>query len=357
MPVHIRRMSGFYVRSNGLPTSKGAITREELAASSIRPELLNPPVSGGLWPRVRKALRLAARIPIALPLVVKLTRRTGHSRADIGIIAATILHQRFLTRNPGLLPIINSDLSPGQVMLACAAQAIGRPTVWWQDDFHYTDSVPFRVSAGVVLNRNGLRALQARNPDATVLRRNIRKTNPAYGAPLAMRVPTDVKHAGVAVNGLFSGAPAELETLSRIRRAISVNWLELRLHPTANMKFESLPEGIRISPQHESVQEFSSRMDIVFSGNSAIQYKLVMAGTPVIHVSGLDGLEFDLYEYVDNGLVFGSTDIDQTILERARAFYRGIRFRETIQANEAEQFNLQGLPLSNIKNILTKVKT
>jgi len=352
MPLSIRRMTGFYARSNGIATSKGEMTRSALSDAGIDESFLNPSVNPKSSQRLRKAVRMLTRIPISAKLALQFRGRLKRSANDIGIICATILFQRMLERNPDLVPVINSDLSPAQVMLACAAQGIERRAVWWQDDFHYTEAVPFRVIAGVVLNRNGLGALQAQNPYAQVFKRNIGTHVPDRQAEIRMEITHQIRHAGVAVNGFFTGSEAEMEMLSQIRRAIGIKTLELRLHPTARCSQKTLPDGVRFSSQDESVEEFASRMDVVFSGNSAIQYKMVMEQKPVIHVPALDIFEFDRYKYVEKGLVFGAKEVDETLVERAFAFYRTKAFQDTIKAHEAEQFDIPGRPLVEIRTLL-----
>jgi len=357
IPLSMHGMRGFYVRSNGFVNSKGQMTRSALAHAGIDPKFLQPRVASSSWIRIRKATRLLVRMPTAILIAARLSNRVRQSKEDIGIIIATILAQRMLVRNHNLIPIINSDLSPSQVIVACAAQGVNRPSVWWQDDFHYTEPVPFHVAAAAVLNRNGLGAVQARNPGAMILQRQPQAGLTNLQPPENMRIPATVRRAGVAVNGLFSGEKNELEMLSRLRRATGVDELELRLHPTAGNAPRNLPDKIRISPQDESVDEFCSRLDLAFSGNSAIQYKMVVAGTPVIHVSGLDGLEFDLYRYVDKGLVFGSRAIEETIVARALDFYRSGRFRAQITAHQDYQNDVSGRPLQEIAKLLTLERT
>ena len=355
MPLATHRMSGFYVRSNGLVSSKGEITRSVLSKAGVGTSFIQPPVNQDSWPRIRKAARMVARAPITATIVLRLLGRLKRSKDDVGIIIATLLLERMLLRNPDLVPIINSDLSSGQVLLACAAQGIERRSVWWQDDFHYTEAVPFRVLAGVVLNRNGLSAVRARNPNALIFKQKFTDGVTNRRAWTQMRIPARVQNVGVAVNGRFSGNKRELESLSELRQAIGVVGIELRLHPTANGFPKTLPPGISYAPKKERVEEYATRMDCVFCANSAIQFKLVLVGTPAIHVPNLDQLEFDRYGYVKKRLVFGSKNVDKTIFDRAFSFYRSAAFLEQVSAHEAEQFNIPGRPLSEIKMLLRQV--
>lgn len=257
-----------------------------------------------------------------------------------------------LARNQNLIPVVNSDLSHSQVMIACAAQALRRPCVWWQDDYHYAEAIPFQTAAGAILNQNGLRALKAHNPDALVLQRSL-SLDPS--GPREIGQPAGpIESVGVAVNGMFSASDEELAALAAIQRAMSASSVELRLHPTSSLKRIVLPEGVRLAPLDESVTEFTQRMDIVFSGNSAIQYKMVLAGTPVIHIPRLDPLEYDLYRYVERHLVFGCKKLMEATASDCLNFYASSKFRKSIKQDYQSQLELDALPLSEIKRILPR---
>ena len=354
MPLSIRRMTGFYVRSNGLATSKGEITRSALSQAGIDASFFQPPVNSNSWQRLRKVVRMLARVPIATPLALRFRGRLRRSRDDIGIVIAMILLQRMLERNPYLVPVINSDLSSGEVMLACAAQGISRSSVWWQDDFHYTEPVPFHVTAGAILNRNGLDALQARNPNATILKRVMAFSSDQQNVKLNIRVPAQIKNVGVAVNGLFCGNEKELRILSAIQSVLGIDQISLRLHPTAKELGALLP-GIQISPRDESVDDFSARMDVVFAGNSAIQYKMLLAGTPVIHIPELDPLNYDLYRYVERRLVFGSRELNANTMHDCKVFYESMEFEKQIEKEMRVQFAFSGCPLSEISRLIPEM--
>lgn len=337
--------------SNGLPASKGQITRAELSDAGVEEKRLHPGISKNGYLRIRRVFRLLVKLPWLIIMSRRLSKKANYSKNDIGIVLATLVFERILDRNPNLIPVVNSDLSPAQVLLACAAQSKGRPSIWWQDDYHYSEAVPFKTAAGAILNRNGLGALTARNPGALAFRRI--GSTAVSGPRDAPSFPAIIQSVGVAVNGLFSGSDTELATLAQIRRVFGDAIVELRLHPTSSLATLSLPDGVKFAPLDESVENFASRMHIVFCGNSAIQYKMVLAGTPVVHTPKLDPLKYDVYRYVDRNLVFGSEHVTAATADESIKFYASAEFKKRIEDDFKSQFDFDAFPLSDIKKLIS----
>ncbi len=315
-PLWIPRRSRFYFDSNGSPVSKTGIAIAELRRAGVPRDLIYAPAWPVMGKRLRKLVRFAVRLPCAMFLVWwQCNRFRKLSDFEISVVLGWLAYRRLLIRYPDVCPVIISDVSPHMAMLASAAVVTGQRAIWWQDDYHHIQSIPFPVRAAVVLNKAGVQSVRCRSPEATLYQREASRC-------VAVRTVPDSPTVGVAVNGLFQARPEELATLDRLRTLLGVETLHLRLHPTSGLTQAHLAQPwITLAPGGELLDDYVRRMDVVIVGNSAVQLRILAAGVPVIHVDGLDHLGFDGYGYVAQGIVFGVDPVRSGVLELMKAFY------------------------------------
>jgi len=221
---------------------------------------------------------------------------------DAYIIIGRQVNRRLLFNNPEVKPLIISDVSPDLHMLWSAAAAEGNRAIWWQDDYHHYTYFPYPASLAVVLNELALLNIRRKNKRVEVFTR--------IQTPVQqIRQIPDKPLVGVATNGFFFATKKQMDLLKNLKDSLGVDVLYLRLHPNSKLTQECFNRSwISVATKDESLEEYARCVDLVFVGNSAVQLRLVCYGVPVVHISGLDDYEYDLYGYCEMGVVYGCDD-------------------------------------------------
>lgn len=297
VPHRIPSSYQFYLPSKVAPNSKAKAVLHELSCAGID--------ETKIWTQKddleSKAAKLIRRIPrIGSVLYRTLGHQSNFDVADRWTILGYSLYRDMLRRNPHITPVIISDVSPELNMLWAAAARENHRLIWWQDDYHHAHRLPYPVTDAAVLNEAGAAAVKQSAPFAKLAARPAAPCKPICLAPEKPRL-------GVAVNASFSASLSQLSVLAQLRDALDAASVCVRLHPNSALHNEISPkEWLSFAPQTESLAEFAARIDLAIAGNTATQLRLIAAGIPVAHVTGLDGNGFDLYGYVHSGLCFGA---------------------------------------------------
>jgi hypothetical protein len=134
----------------------------------------------------------------------------------------------------------------------------------------------------------------------------------------------------VAVNVSFGGSEDDWRVLAALRDALQADVLHLRLHPNSTLAAVPVP-WIKVADRLETMVAFARRIDLAVVGNSASQLHLLTEGVPVLHLGGLDPQGFDLYGYVNEGLLPGADGASRVSLEAIRRFYESSGYFEKLQ--------------------------
>lgn len=316
IPLSLSKEKRFYLDSWPHPNSKAADVVNELAAAGISRNMIWTPRASQNY-TVSDVVRLLYRLPFTLIFLFIILRRVPRlDSIDLQIILGREVFRQLLHRYPMVKPIIISDVSPDLHMLWSAASVAGCGALWWQDDYHHIESLPYPVAAAAVLNQGGYEAVLYSCPSAVIVRRPSITLKPIRPIP-------DYPRVGIATNNLFVASKEQLDFLKEIRQALGVDMLYIRLHPNSKLvPLDILAQWITIASFDESLELFASKIDIAIVGNSAVQLKLVCEGLPVLHISGLDPLGFDLYGYCKMGITYGvQKNLGNNILSDITTFY------------------------------------
>ena len=234
---------------------------------------------------------------------------------DAAVIIARDAFTRLFRRHPRLVGIVISDISPLRAVIASGAASAGARVMWWQDDYHHTSPPRLGFTDAAVLNGAGAEAFSAVYPAGTVYVRS-------SAVARAVVLPDGPLRVGAAVNGFFTGSPAELRVLQGAMRAFGADEIELRLHPRSHLDASKLGRGwVRVAAVSESLEAFLDRVDVVICGNTAAQLRIVSIGKAVVHCAGLDPQGFDNYTLGQRGIVYAVRKLGEDESERVRAFY------------------------------------
>ena len=315
IPLSLAKNIRFYLDSYPHPNSKAAAVVNELCAAVISRSMIWTPRPSQNY-TVTSFLRLLYRLPYALIFLFIMVRRVPRlDSIDLQIILGREVFRQLLHRYPMVKPIIISDVSPDLHMLWSAASVAGCGALWWQDDYHHIESLSYPVAGAAVLNQGGYEAVLHSCPSAVIVRRPSIHLKPIRPIPEYPRV-------GIATNNLFVGSKEQRDLLKEIRQALGVKVLYVRLHPNSKLGSVDFSDpSITIAPFDESLEQFASKVDIAIVGNSAVQLKLVCEGLPVLHISGLDPLGFDMYGYCQRGIIYGAPHLANNILSDITTFF------------------------------------
>lgn len=326
LPFWLRPKSGLYISNIGNSASKTGIAYAEIIASS--PENKSQVIvskSFTLNSHIHRALRIVCRLPRALIVHIYLRRRkvrigTYRQSLIIGLDAT----RRFLRRNPSLYPLIISDLSPQLTILFLAAYLECNRAIWWQDDYHHIQAPPFPFRFGCFLNDRAILSLGSDRREALIFRRPTSKPRP-------INKPVPNPKIGVIVSATFSCNLHVIHILTRLRSTLNANNLLMRLHPNSKLSQHDFPmQWITVGACNKPLDFFASQIDIAVVGNSASQLRLLIEGIPVIHIAGLDSEGYDLYKYVETGIVFGAVDPGNISLTAIYEFYECSTHQERV---------------------------
>lgn len=316
LPTSAPSAARIVIEGEGRPGTKSGHMLSELVQAGMPPHQVFLTRRKMRWTRLTKLVRAACRLPRALAYAAWVSRRLPRlSRGDCLLLAALEFYTRWLRSRPQVTVLVNSDVSPTQALLAAAAARAGCESVWWQDDFHHVSPPPLGFTSGVVLNERGACALLAGSPSVRIAQR------PGHTLGHVREVPAAVDELGVVVNNFFRATPDELAVLKRAKEAVCAQAVHLRLHPNSKLEIQGVRDWLFVAQREEPIDAFAERVGLVVSGNTAAQIKVLLAGVPVAHISGLDPMGFDAYGYVSRCVVYGEEKPAQGLGTRANDFY------------------------------------
>ena len=160
------------------------------------------------------------------------------------------------------------------------------------------------------------------------------------------------------MNASFGRTPKEWGVLQELRDALEVDILHLRLHPNAKLVASAVPMSwVQIADRSETMVAFARRIDLAVAGNSASQLRLLIEGVPVLHLGGLDPLEYDLYGYVQFGLLPGADCVSRVSLEAIHEFYDSPGYFEQLRRRVGFVRDCQVADLSSALSDVLPVST
>lgn len=324
IPLVLSKEIRFFLPSYPTPNSKAAAVFYELCAAGISRSMIWIPGPSDHY-TVTSFVRLLCRLPQALVFLFIVVRRAPCLDCiDLQIILGREFFRHFLHRHPMVSPIIISDVSPGLHMLWSAAMAAGFGAIWWQEDYHHIESLPYSIAAAAVLNQGGYEAVLHSSPSAVIVRRPSIPLNPIRQIP-------DYPRVGIATNNAFIASQNQKDLLRKICHVFCISEIYVRLHPNSKIVSTDFPEDwITIAPDVEPLKQFASKIDIAVVGNSAVQLRLLFEGVPVMHVPDLDPNGYDLYGYCQRGFIFGADNFDADLLPDISNYYNNPRLKATI---------------------------
>ena len=323
LPQRLPPWAKYYLPSQLRPNSKAeAVVRELLAAGIVHEAIWTfDQQSDHPLARVGRIALWALRL---LPTLAWLALARPLDAADRQVLLGRAAMRLFLHRNPHAMPIIVSDVSPTLHMLWSAAVSLGRPPLWWQDDYHHAGPLPYPVCSAAVLNQGGYAAVMARSPQALIAKRPQAVVNPMRPVPEAPRL-------GVATNVSFAATPPQMALLASLREAVGAERVHVRLHPNSSLHGRGLSVAwLDIAAADEPMTRFAARLDLVIVGNSAAQLRLLGEGVAVLHVAGLDDHGFDLYGYVRDGFSYGVVRPEDLTLAALNRHYSDASARQRL---------------------------
>lgn len=343
IPLYLSKEIRFFLPSYPIPNSKTAAVVHELYAAGISRRMIWTPGPSENYTIINFA-RLLYRLPCALIFIFIVIRRAPSLDCiNLQIILGRQVFRQFLHRHPLVMPIIISDVSPDLHMLWSAAAVAGRGALWWQDDYHHIEPLPYPVAAIAVLNQGAYEAVLHSSPLA------VRVTRPSITLKPIRPIP-DYPKVGIATSNFFIASIEQMKFLENIRQALGVAELYIRLHPNSKLvPADFTAHWITIAPYDESLEQFSLNIDIAVVGNSAVQLRLICEGVPVLHVPGLDPHGYDVYGYCRSGFIYGLEKIGAHILTEINLYYNApelqvrladyVSVRDTVKLAGLSQLN------------------
>jgi hypothetical protein len=338
IPIKINPDYRFFLDGGISINSKSGTVYRELVSSGIS--------KNQIWHRGtnRKTLLsgyliILIRLPWLLGFFLKnLKSLKGLDLISLQVFVGYAAYKQFFRKHKNLVPIIISDLSPSFLMQWSGALAAGNKILWWQDDYHHfkgfseENYFPYKCDFAAILNQYGLETVRSRSPKVKVYLRHKTHTK-------AFKSVISTPRLGVAVNASFTATRHQIKILDQLKQQLNLNYVYVRLHPTSKLCSDDFKEDwIRIAPKQETLEDYINKVDVVIVGNSAVQLKLLCEGLPVIHISGLDRFEFDLYGYCELGFSYGiQKDIGKFSWAEVQEFYK----EETIQKKLYKYVNVK----------------
>jgi len=343
IPLVLSEEIRFYLPSYPSPNSKAEAVVNELCAVGVSRRIIWIPEQSQLI-SVIHFVRLLYRLPWALVFLLMVVRRAPTLDCiDLQIILGREVFRQLLLRYSLVKPIIISDVSPDLHMLWSAASVAGSGALWWQDDYHHNESLPYPVVAAAVLNQGGYDAVLHSCSSAVIVQRPSMPRKPIRPIPKYPRV-------GIATNIFFVASQEQCVLLAQIRQTFGVAVVYIRLHPNSKLISGDFSDPwITIAPFDESIEQFASKIDIVIVGNSAVQLRLVCEGLPVLHISGLDPLGFDQYGYCQKGIIYGDRNLSSNILDDITNHFKNheVQVRLADYVGVRDDIHLEGLSKLN----------
>jgi hypothetical protein len=245
--------------------------------------------------------------------------KSEYSLRYLDVIVRYVALTDYLSKKSKVSWIIIGDLSTSLIALSGAIKESGHRLIYWQYSFLDFKHLPSSADIAVLLNHTGLELARLKKKD--------------YGLNTYWRdigdVTTlnleDIKKDPVGVLLNVHAQENVLDLVTVLQQELGLK-VEIRLHPNSNLKWNNLPPDIILADPEESLDDFAKRISLGVCGNTQAQAKLLMYGTPVIQLAGLDMLPFDFHDYVKKDIVYGIRTIEEFSFEKVSSFYKSKKY-------------------------------
>lgn len=212
---------------------------------------------------------------------------------------------------------IIGDLSPYLIALSAACKATGQTLVYWQYSFLDFKHLPCSADDAVILNRKGLELSRF-------------KRNGAFWRIIGTVEELDLDNIKNGPVGVLLNVHTHDEAWDLIINLHEIVKLpfEVRLHPNTKKTDRELPDGISIADPSENLEQFAERISLGLCGNTQAQAKILMMGTPVLQVAGLDLLDYDFHGYIKKNIVPGIKESKQFSFSSIENFYQSTEYQQ-----------------------------
>lgn len=214
--------------------------------------------------------------------------------------------------------IIIGDLSTYLISLSAAVKSFKQQVIYWQYSFLDFKHLPCTANKAIILNDKGIELSKIRN-SAKVYWREIEVVN-------KLRLDK-LKKGPIGILLNVHASQESLELILKLYKIIKLPF-EIRKHPNSKLDFKGLPDEITLADSNEDLDKFAERISLGICGNTQAQAKLLMQGTPVLQVAGLDLLDFDFHGYIKKNIVFGIEDPNDFSFDRLKAFYQSDLYKD-----------------------------
>jgi hypothetical protein len=276
-----------------------------------------------LFEKISEKTKVALfKVALCVPYMILRWRAKRISKSHLSAIIMLVGWRLVLRVNKRFFPLVNSDMSPCRLIIAYAGYLEGNRALYWQDDHHH-HFPDFNVFSAACLLNNRDHGKWVESVKGNVFYRKEQEVKDIKKVP-----PHPV--LGVVVNATFSFSKEEVDVINNIANSLSVSKVILRLHPRSDipdsLSFSNLT--MELGPKGEDEASFLSQVDVVVSGNSAMQLKSILFGVPTVHAPGLDVHHYDLYNYVKNGVVMGVEKVESLSIEKINNFYDNLSYND-----------------------------
>lgn len=266
-------------------------------------------------------------IYITFITILKLRKiyKSEYSLQYSDVIVRYVALTDYLIRKSKVSWIIIGDLSVSLIALSGAIKKSGHRLIYWQYSFLDFKHLPSSADIAVLLNHTGLELARLKKKD--------------YGLNTFWRDIGDIKVLNLEdikkgpVGVLLNVQTHEnvLDLVIELKQKLGLK-VEIRVHPNSNIKWNYFPPGIILADSKESLDDFAKRISLGVCGNTQAQAKLLMYGTPVIQLAGLDMLPFDFHDYVKKDIVYGIRLIEEFSFEKLSNFYESKKHKLGLQS-------------------------
>jgi len=312
-------------------TSKIGIAYDELIEDGCESVIYDHTFFGYFY-RLIKLFRIIYRLPRALMYITYIRWRSSCAGSSYDALVSLVvydIYKSFFEKNLHMVPLVISDLGALRYIIGRAASVNGNYGVWYQQDYHHTYNESIVVSSAIVMTDAEAKKIRNVSEDITLYSRPCNNMR---------RFKSDVRdpRIGLAVNSLFDVSTLSDGFVEKIMCYVGCDSLYIRLHPRnyreVHKKILNKKNFCSFAPQDERLEDYLEKVDVVIVGNSAFALHALILGIPVIHTSGLDPKGYDIYKYVDEGIVFGEESLRYNVIERMNDFYGNTDYYENLKS-------------------------
>lgn len=222
--------------------------------------------------------------------------------------------QKFSGRPPAALVII-SDLGARRIALARAARVNGSAVVYYQYWQHHSFRPPFHVDYGICINN--LLANRLKDKFGSVIVNRVVFS----GSPedLKFRWVPDNPVVGIATN-VYPRSDGINKVAAHLREQFGAANVLYKPHPR-NSDSDLRDIQCEIFDKDADIEAFSDQIDLCVCGDTTAVLKILLTGTPCLHLPDLDERPADKYGYVKGAAILGAERVQDVTREDINHFY------------------------------------